>query len=353
MCRHLLLSTVLAVFAAVGLGQAQKPLVTLDEFFNAVDIRDVRIAPDGGAVVIETSRADWGANRFRSDLWLYRGEGGGSLVPLTTTGHDRDAQWSPDGRWIAFLSDRDTAEEAAKDKAEKPVQVFVIPVSGGEAFAVTRGEEEVHAFAWSGDSREIYFATRTHWSKEQQEAYKKEWNDVVQFRESERGDVIGRIGVGDAIRCASATADRPCDASTGVKQIAAIPLRVKQMETSPDGSRLAVLTESRTERWESPADYEIDLVAAAGGPVKKLMARPAIVDSLRWAPDSRRIFFSFLNGAVEGPYQDAQPRVYSVDAETGSMARWAAAFPGAITGYSPLPDGGLLATGRIGTEVQA
>ena len=60
-----------------------------------------------------------------------------------------------------------------------------------------------------------------------------------------------------------------------------------------------------------------------------------------------------LNGAVEGPYQDAQPRVYCVDAENGAITRWAAAFPGAITGYSPLPDGGLLAAGSIGTEVQA
>src|ERR1700733_4521585 len=67
-----------------------KPLLTLDEFFNSVDIPNVRIAPDGRAVAIETSRADWDANRFRSDIWLYREDPGGTglLVQLTQSGHD-------------------------------------------------------------------------------------------------------------------------------------------------------------------------------------------------------------------------------------------------------------------------
>lgn len=359
MYRHRLFLTTINLFLGAGFADAQKLPLTLDEFFNAVEVRNVQISPDGRAVVIETSRADWEANRFRCDLWLYRNDGAGSLVPLTTTGHDRDALWSPDGKWIAFLSDRSLSEETekddagAKDKTEKPVQVFAIAVSGGEAFAVTRGEEEVHSFAWSADSREIYFATRTPWSKEHQEAYKKEWKDVVQFRESERGDVISRIDVANAMRCATANTSKPCDASRGAKQIASTPLRVKQLEASPDGKRLAFLTESRTERWESVEDYAIYVVDSAGGPAKRLVARPAFLDSLRWGGDSRRIFFNFTNGAVEGPYQDAQPRVYSVDAESSSIVRWAASFPGAITSYAVLPDGGLLATARMGTEVQA
>jgi len=355
MCR---LRFLLILLVSAGFAGTQKPLLTLDEFFNAVDIHHVRISPDGRAVVIETSRADWAADRFRSDLWLYRDDGGGSLVPLTTTGHDRDAQWSPDGKWIAFLSDRGLTDEPekdaerAKDETDKAMQVYAIAVAGGEAFPVTRGEEKVHAFAWSADSREIYFATRTPRSKEQKEAYKKEWKDAVQFRESERGDVINRIAVADAMHCAMVNTGKACDATTAVTQLTTTPLRAKQLETSPDGRRIALLTESRSERWESAEDFAIYLVDSAGGPAKKLVARPAFLDSLRWASDGRHIFFHFLNGAVEGPYQDAQPRVYSVNAEGASIARWAAMFPGAVTGEAALSDGGLLATGRMGTEVQ-
>src|SRR5664279_1537910 len=108
--------------AAVAAAQTSKPLMSLDEFFNAVDIRNVRTSPDGHAVVIETARADWDADRFRNDLWLYRDDADGSLVQLTRSGHDHGAEWSPDGRWIAFLSDRQGGESG--EAGEPPDQVW-------------------------------------------------------------------------------------------------------------------------------------------------------------------------------------------------------------------------------------
>ena len=322
----------LLIIAAAAAAQPTKTPMTLDEFFDAVDIRSVRMSPDGHAVVIETARADWEGDRFRNDLWLYRDDGAGSLVELTRSGHDRGPEWSPDGQWIAFLSDREGGEE----KGEKPDQVWVVALHGGEAVAVTHGEEKVHAFAWAPDSRQIYFATRTPWTKERQEAYKKDWKDVVEFRESERGDAIARVEV----------------ATGAVKPIAATPLRVKQMEASPDGKTLAFLTDSVSERQEFMEAYGVYLVDAAGGEPRKLVQRPAVLDSLHWAPDSRHIFFSFLYGSVEGKYQDAQPRVYWVDAVSPSarITRWAK-FPGAVTGYTVTQEGGLLIAGRMGTEV--
>ncbi len=322
--------------------QTNKPPLTLDEFFDSVEIRNVRVSPDGHAVVIETARADWEANRFRNDLWLYRDEGTGSLTQLTQSGHDSNPEWSPDGRSIAFLSDRESGEASEKadktEKIEKTEQVYTISANGGEAFAVTHGDEKVHAFAWSADSRQIYFATRAPWSKEQQETYKKEWKDVVEFREAERGDAIGRVEI----------------ATHTTKPIAVTPWRVKQLEASPDGRQLAFLTDSLAERWEVLEAYGIYLVEAEGGQPRKVLQRQAILDSMRWSPDSRHIFFSFLNGSVEGAYQDGQSRVYWVDAqgEAPLATRWAAAFAGAITGFAVTPAGGLLASGRMGTEVQ-
>ena len=201
-------SLILSISCAAALAQTSaKPSLTLDDFFNSVDIPNVRLAPDGRAVAIETTRADWEGNRFRSDLWLYREdpEGSGSLVQLTQSGHDHGPEFSPDGRWIAFLSDRsaplvETSAETTASKSEKSAQVYVISVSGGESFPVTQTEGEVHAFAWSADSRQIYFAAR-QWTKAQEEAYKKDWKDVVQFRESEHGDAIHGIEISAARSC--------------------------------------------------------------------------------------------------------------------------------------------------------
>ncbi len=341
---------ILSISCGVAFAQtSSKPQLTLDDFFNSVDIPNVRMAPDGRAVAIETTRADWDGNRFRSDLWLYREE---SLIQLTQSGHDRNPEFSPDGRWIAFLSDRNEPEKPD----EKPAQVYVISVTGGEPFPVTQGEEEVHAFAWGADSKQIYFATR-QWTKDQKEAYQKDWKDVVEFRESEHGDAIHGIAISEAQGCLNEKLSKACDLSTRAKQLGSTPWRVKQLETSPDGKRIAILTESRTERWESLDAYGIYLMdAATGGEPRKLLQREAILDVLHWSPDSRYCFFSFLNGSVEGKYQDAQSRVYWVDTQGDSTApvpsRWAPDFQGAITGFSVLPGGGLIAEGRLGTEVQ-
>jgi dipeptidyl aminopeptidase/acylaminoacyl peptidase len=332
---------------------------TLDQFFDSVDILSVAIAPDGRAVVIETSRADWEANRYRSDLWLYResGTGAGSLTPLTQSGHDSSPAWSPDGQWIAFLSDRPAAGEAQKAagqpaEKEETAQVYAISLHGGEAFPVTHGDEEVHAFGWSRDSRMITFATRTPWSKEQKEEHKKDWQDVVQFREDERGDVIRRIGILDAQNCSTGSSPKPCGPETGIAAVSSTPYRVHQLEASPDGRRLAFLTESRSKRWESLGEFGIYLVDTAGGQPQSLVRREALVDNLRWAADGRQIFFSFTNGSVEGPYRDTQPRIYSAAVNSDSLTRWAAKFQGAVASYALPAEGGLIAAGRMGTEVQ-
>ena len=185
-------------FACALVYAAEKPKLTLDEFFNYVDILAVAISPDGNSVVINTERADWDQSIFRRDLWLYRDDGHGGLTQLTQAGDNTEPQWSPDGRWIAFVSERKSAKED-NAKEEEVAQLYLIPVGGGEAFPVTEGDEEVHSFSWSPDSRTLYFATRTPWTKAEKDAYKKEWKDVLQYRAAERGDMIFRINVADVI----------------------------------------------------------------------------------------------------------------------------------------------------------
>ena len=49
-----------------------KPKLTLDDFFNWVEIQRVKLSPDGNSVLIATERADWEQQIFRNELWLYR-----------------------------------------------------------------------------------------------------------------------------------------------------------------------------------------------------------------------------------------------------------------------------------------
>jgi dipeptidyl aminopeptidase/acylaminoacyl peptidase len=360
---------VLALFLSSWLPvhAADKAKLTLDEFFNSVDIEYVRLSPDAKSLAIGTDRADWDQNIFRHDLWLYRdnGQGGGSLVQLTQSGHDTDPQWSPDGKWIAFLSERklekaaaDSGDSDPKDK-EEINQLYLISPHGGEAFPVTQGEEEVHAFSWSSDGAALYYATGIPWTKEQKDAYKKNWKDTRQYREAERPDVVFSLDLASALaRHFNSPAnvheeEKASDVTPGSRQIANVPWRVQQLVTSPDGRTLALDTTSISQRQEKTEEFEIfaiDLGGSAAGKARQVTKNHAVEQHLSWAPDNRHVFFDVAVGDVSGPYRDLQPHLYWVDAQTGKTEYWSQDFVGSVEHYA-VSSKGVMVAARQGTEV--
>ena len=140
----------------------------------------------------------------------------------------------------------------------------MISPAGGEAIPLTQGEEEVHTFSWSADSHTIYFATRNPWTKTQKDDYKKQWKDVVQYRTAERGDTIFALDIAAALARHTAEAakeesdtEKESDLTPGATVLATSPLRVEDMVTSPDGSKLAFITNSINQRQEKAEDVEI------------------------------------------------------------------------------------------------
>ncbi len=403
-CKNAFVVVMTLSCALVVLAQTEtkaKPKLTFDEFFNSVSFPAPEISPDGNSVVIATERADWDQKIFRKDLWLYRDDAkGGALIQLTQSGHDSGPKWSPDGRWIAFLSERKTSAEKGGDsdsdsdsKDDEASQLYLISPNGGEAFAVTEGEEGVHAFCWSADSQTIYFATRQPWSKQQKDDYKEEWKDVVQYRTAERGDTIFALDLGSALARHEATAAKVTpdsekekknkeDVTPDAQAIATIPLRVDALLMSPTGNKLAFLTNAINQRQEKVEDvelYTIDLpsVARAPSPASaganekaspQALAQPrrithnqAVEIHPHWANDGRHILFSVEIGDVSGPYRDLQPHLYWVDTEkpdtekpdtdSGAVQQWSKDFIGPVEHYAVTGDS-VLTSARAGTEVQ-
>jgi dipeptidyl aminopeptidase/acylaminoacyl peptidase len=399
-----LAALIFTTFTLIAAAQT-KPKLTLDEFFNSVDFTALELSPDGNSVVIATERADWDQQIFRSDLWLYRADvkdKPDNLIQLTQSGHDSEPKWSPDGRWIAFLSERKTSAEKSDDdskdnskhvskrdsgkddaKDDSTSQLYLISPNGGEAIPLTQGEEEIHSFSWSADSQTIYFATRQPWTKSQKDDYKKDWKDVVQYRTAERGDAIFSLDVAAALaRHAAAPAKAESsgeketeDLTPGAELIATTPLRVDSLITSPDGSKLAFISNAINQRQEKTEDVEIYVLnvarallpatatseknasvkekenaAAEKSTPRRITHNNAVETQLRWANDSRHIFFSVEIGDVSGPYRDLQPHLYWVDTETGNVEQWAKDFAGELVSYVTHGDSVVL-TARLGTEI--
>jgi dipeptidyl aminopeptidase/acylaminoacyl peptidase len=368
----------ISVFLFVSWGWTQsKPKLTLDEFFNYVELRGVKMSPDGKAVVVGTVRADWAQEKFRNDLWLIRE--GDQPILLTSSGEDSRPEWSPDGKWIAFLSERPipwTKSPAAGDD-EKPKTVthlYVIPANGGEAFPVTRGEESIHSYAWSRDSKSLYFSTREPWSKAKRDAYKKEWKDVVQYREADRGDVIARIALADAIARAEAVTpyketetsenksdknekkdenkDKETAETPGTVILAKSPYAVNDLVLSHDGRRLAFISGPPSRRLETVKDHEIFVMDAAGGEPSQFTHNQALESDLAWGRDDKELFFHTGTDGVQDKYQRVQGRIYSITLDGRKVQRWGSNFGGSTGNFEIAADGTLVATGQLGLETQ-
>jgi dipeptidyl aminopeptidase/acylaminoacyl peptidase len=379
------------ICAANAIAQAGKspiilPSITLDEFLNTTEIVGARLSPDGAAAVIGTESPDWKSSTFRHTLSLWTAKDG--LRTLTQSGSDEDAQWSPDGKWIAFLSDRPLAgdDTSSKDSAadsssgeaksrraadpgdDKTTRLWLIPISGGEAQPLYREKLDVHAFAWSPDGKTIYFSATTPLTHAQEDAQKEDWKDVIRWREQEHPDLLLALPVATSLantaaqqvphppkeEKASKTDQSKLPLPASAQTLATTKLEIAEIAPSPDGKTLAFLTTSISHRMENPADTEIFLLPASGGEVRQLTHNYALEAGLRWSPDNRWLHFGVhgAGGSLEGKYQDVQGRLYRIDPNDGKTERLGAEFTGSLEDFELLPNGNVIGLGVKGTEEQ-
>jgi dipeptidyl aminopeptidase/acylaminoacyl peptidase len=335
--------------------------ISLDEFMNATDILAARISPDGNAVVIAAAAPDWQHNRFKEDLWLWTRKSG-IASPLTNSGHDSSPQWSPDGRTIAFLSDRPLPNDSAgDDDKDSTTRIWLISVDGGESIPLYREKLDAHAFAWSADGSNLVFATTQVLSKDAEDAEKEEWKDVIRWREQERGDVLLTIPLAVALQNSAKileahqapkpSTDKP-DYPVAATLVTKSALLIKEIEPSPDGQQIAFETGPISLRLENPADSELFLVAAKGGDARQLTHNQGLESDIHWVPSANSLVFLVraAGGSIEGPYQDVQGRLYSFDPSTEKISRLGAAFQGSWENLTVTADGTILAAGLTGID---
>jgi dipeptidyl aminopeptidase/acylaminoacyl peptidase len=141
---HLLVWT--ALLTTTGSAQSQRKL-TLDDLNQLREVSAPELSPDGAWVAYTVTLPDTAKDQPNRDLWMTSWDGRRSVRLTTSPSAEGTPRWSPDGRYLAFLSSRDDSRDAA--------QVWLLDRSGGEAERVTNLPGGVSEYAWSPDSKRL------------------------------------------------------------------------------------------------------------------------------------------------------------------------------------------------------
>lgn len=262
--RLLVVTALVTAFAVVtpGVARAQH-LPSFDEILSLHSAQSPAISPDGAKVVYQVRQANWEENAWETEIWLVD-VGSGAAHQLTNgKGSSSGAAWSPDGRWIAFISDRDDSR-----------QIHLIRPDGGESRALTSVDDGVSRFAWAPDSDRIaYVAT-----------------DPVTAERKARDERSGEFQIVDEdLRMAhlyvtDAAGSEPRRLTHGSFVVGAVAW-------SPDGRTIAFDHRVSSDPSQG-GTADISLVQADDGTVRVLVSQPGPDQGPVWSPDGTRVAFS-------------------------------------------------------------
>lgn len=311
--RHFVLriSTCVAAVLSISGGAASQSSAslkppTIDQSLEMYNVGSPKISPDGRHVVYEQTRTNWDANAFETDLWI-ADVGTGERHLLSTTGHTcNSAEWSPDGKWIAFASDRPGALPKSPDGKR---QLWIMPADGGEAQQLTKTEKGIGGFVWSPDSQRIAFGAEAPEPKTMKDR-KESFGDYQVIHADYQMTHLWLIDLPKVDAAGRTSA--PAEPKELTKEDS---FSVEEFSFSPDGSTIA-FSAKKDPDLISEGSKDIYVVASAGGAVKKIVDTPGPDSDPHWSPDGKQIAYVTSNGAKYFFYANQRVAVVSADGGT-------------------------------------
>lgn len=134
-------------------------------FEDVISLRSVTntiISPNGKHIVFVSQSVDWKENRYDRELWLSKNRETPFQITNNLKNSSTNPKWSPDSKWIAFLSNRGGK-----------TQIHAIRLAGGESFQVTKTKNNISNFEWSPDGQKISFLQSEDKSKQEKKRKEK------------------------------------------------------------------------------------------------------------------------------------------------------------------------------------
>jgi dipeptidyl aminopeptidase/acylaminoacyl peptidase len=292
------------------------PRLVLDDLYRIAVPSDPRLRPDGGAVAYTLTTCDSETDANRSEIWL--AAPGAEPRRLATGSLPR---WSPDGRLLAFL--RESGGHA---------QIHLLPMDGGEPYAITTAELGAGAPVWSPDGTRIAYQG-PHGTLD---PHAPVVADTLEYKADGTGLLRGLTMQLFVVDVAARETVRVTEGD----------FHVSEPSWSPDGLRLAFVTSMAPDRDLTPEGsvYTVDATAPAPGKPERLTGPGVLCARAWWLGE--RLFVAGQPGPV------GHTRLYTLgpdgldEVETGLDRNIMLGGPGYPGAMPALLDGDLLFCAR-------
>lgn len=340
-----LLATIMAILLYVGTLPAQnlKTLtpdtidrrthtLTPEDILSIRELSEVQLSPDGKQIAfVVTEPADTNKPRESrtSNIWIVPTDGHELPRPLIPGLKNVDSpRWSPDGRTLAFLSDRG---ESGSDDAETGIQIYLLRDDEKKAVRLTSVPGGVEQFEWSRDGKMIAFIAHDQATAEEQEK-KAAGNDAIEIDHNLRNS---RLWVTSLL-----------DGKT--VQVTKQNFEIYEMAWSPAGNELALVV-APTPKVEDSLNLSLVVVNRVTGEVARTLNKNVnLTGALRWSPDGRLITF------FEGPSTKEYASWVSVVPASGGQVRpLLKDYPGSVLTLEWMPNSKYLVAQTVEGTHQA
>lgn len=266
--------------------------ITIEDLYRMVILSRPRISPDGQRVAFVATTIDGSKHEYRSAIWIVPTESGEARQFTASAANAHSPSWSPDGRWLAFVSAREgeITGKASSDQNRrgkgKP-QIWLIPTDGGEAHQLTFMEHGASSPSWSPDSKHILFSATIGPADEESEEGrampKVRVIDRLWYRLDSVGFIHERRSHLFLVDVASGKLEQITDGDWDDDNAA----------WSPDGTHIAFTSNRAEDRWRRPGPDLNVLTIKDGkaGALRCLTDGTLWCSSPCWSPDSKTIAF--------------------------------------------------------------
>jgi len=321
--------------------------LTASDIFNIQYATDPQISPDGKRVVYVRDWADRMTDKGCSNLWVIDADGGDDRPLSSGCQSDSSPRWSPDGKHVAFVSERDGGK----------AQLFVRWMDTGQTGQLTDLEFPPSELAWSPDGRLISFVSLVPAEGLKIATLPKppegaKWADppLAYDRLDYRFNGLGYRKPGfTQIFVISADGGAPRQLSTGDYPHGGTPFGGSGGPVwSPDGKKIIFSGNLRPDYDYHPLDSEVYEVSVADGAVKQLTHRTGPDNAPSISPDGKLIAYTGFDDRYQGHQtthlylmeaDGANPRVVTASLDRDVQApRWTPDGRGVVFVYDDQGD---------------